>query len=231
MIIGGLFIGHGTQKLFGWFGGTGPDATGEGFEKMGLRPAGGTRSRPASLGPALGIEMGRRETERATATPVAARDQHEHPAARLNGPALAPRPKHRHAGGVRRAPLLVLAGLFVAADVALDRLLADRSGTLHHPRPLLVMLPALVLIAVLWHVRDQLGSLGRAGVAMCATGGAANVACTITDRAGVSDYIRFQISHYLIVVNAADVLIAIGLGLVIISTLAAYTHRLRRAAA
>jgi putative oxidoreductase len=38
VVIGSLFIGHGTQKLFGWFGGTGPDATGEGFEKMGLRP-------------------------------------------------------------------------------------------------------------------------------------------------------------------------------------------------
>ncbi len=26
--VGGLFIGHGTQKLFGWFGGHGLDATG-----------------------------------------------------------------------------------------------------------------------------------------------------------------------------------------------------------
>jgi putative oxidoreductase len=30
VIVGGLFIGHGTQKLFGWFGGPGP----EGFEKV-----------------------------------------------------------------------------------------------------------------------------------------------------------------------------------------------------
>lgn len=37
-LVGGLFIGHGTQKLFGWFGGHGPDATGEAFESMGLRP-------------------------------------------------------------------------------------------------------------------------------------------------------------------------------------------------
>ncbi|HST43236.1 MAG TPA: DoxX family protein [Conexibacter sp.] len=36
--IGGLFIGHGTQKLFGWFGGHGPDATGQAFEGMGLAP-------------------------------------------------------------------------------------------------------------------------------------------------------------------------------------------------
>jgi putative oxidoreductase len=37
-IIGPLFIGHGTQKLFGWFGGHGPEATGGAFEGMGLKP-------------------------------------------------------------------------------------------------------------------------------------------------------------------------------------------------
>lgn len=36
--IGGLMIGHGTQKLFGWFGGHGPDATGQAFESMSLGP-------------------------------------------------------------------------------------------------------------------------------------------------------------------------------------------------
>lgn len=37
--VGGLFVGHGTQKLFGWFGGDGPEATGGFFqEKLGLRP-------------------------------------------------------------------------------------------------------------------------------------------------------------------------------------------------
>ncbi len=36
--IGLLFIGHGTQKLFGWFGGNGPRGTGETMEKLGLRP-------------------------------------------------------------------------------------------------------------------------------------------------------------------------------------------------
>jgi putative oxidoreductase len=37
-VIGGYFIGHGTQKLFGWFGGHGPEGTGQFFEGLGLRP-------------------------------------------------------------------------------------------------------------------------------------------------------------------------------------------------
>ena len=38
-IVGGLFFGHGTQKLFGWFGGHGLDATGQFFENtLGLTP-------------------------------------------------------------------------------------------------------------------------------------------------------------------------------------------------
>jgi putative oxidoreductase len=36
--IGLLFVGHGTQKLFGWFGGGGPEGTAQFFEKIGLRP-------------------------------------------------------------------------------------------------------------------------------------------------------------------------------------------------
>jgi putative oxidoreductase len=37
-VVGPLFVGHGTQKLFGWFGGYGPDGTGGYFESLGLRP-------------------------------------------------------------------------------------------------------------------------------------------------------------------------------------------------
>ncbi|HEY6017429.1 MAG TPA: DoxX family protein [Gaiellaceae bacterium] len=36
--IGSLMVGHGTQKLFGWFGGGGPEGTGQFFEQVGLRP-------------------------------------------------------------------------------------------------------------------------------------------------------------------------------------------------
>ena len=36
--VGGFFIGHGAQKLFGWFGGHGLEGTGQFFEQLGLRP-------------------------------------------------------------------------------------------------------------------------------------------------------------------------------------------------
>jgi putative oxidoreductase len=39
VVIGGLFIGHGTQKLFGWFDGPGMDGMTAGMEGMGMHPA------------------------------------------------------------------------------------------------------------------------------------------------------------------------------------------------
>jgi putative oxidoreductase len=36
--VGGFFVGHGTQKLFGWFGGPGLTATADHFDGMGLKP-------------------------------------------------------------------------------------------------------------------------------------------------------------------------------------------------
>jgi putative oxidoreductase len=38
LVVGGYFVGHGTQKLFGWFGGHGLEGTGQFFENLGLRP-------------------------------------------------------------------------------------------------------------------------------------------------------------------------------------------------
>lgn len=38
LFIGGMFIGHGTQKLFGWFGGPGIDGTTGMMEKLELAP-------------------------------------------------------------------------------------------------------------------------------------------------------------------------------------------------
>jgi putative oxidoreductase len=38
VLVGALFVGHGTQKLFGSFEGPGLKATAEGFDQMGMRP-------------------------------------------------------------------------------------------------------------------------------------------------------------------------------------------------
>jgi putative oxidoreductase len=38
-VIGALFVGHGTQKLFGWFGGPGLEGVKGMMENLGLRPA------------------------------------------------------------------------------------------------------------------------------------------------------------------------------------------------
>jgi putative oxidoreductase len=39
LVAGGLLAGHGAQKLFGWFGGDGPEGTGQFFESgLGLAP-------------------------------------------------------------------------------------------------------------------------------------------------------------------------------------------------
>lgn len=38
IVIGLTFVGHGAQKLFGWFGGYGPKGTGGWMESIGIRP-------------------------------------------------------------------------------------------------------------------------------------------------------------------------------------------------
>lgn len=38
LVIGLLFIGHGAQKLFSWFGGYGPKGTGGWMESVGIKP-------------------------------------------------------------------------------------------------------------------------------------------------------------------------------------------------
>ena len=67
-VIGPLFIGHGTQKLFGWFGGHGLERTAGFFEQgVGLRP-GKRHATAAGLSEALGgalLTLG-------AATPIAA---------------------------------------------------------------------------------------------------------------------------------------------------------------
>ena len=53
LVIGPLFVCHGTQKLFGWFGGHGLEGTGAFFEKLGLRP-GKRQAAAAGTAEALG---------------------------------------------------------------------------------------------------------------------------------------------------------------------------------
>ena len=42
LLLGGLFFGHGAQKLFGWFGGYGPEGTGGFSSRSGSSPAAST---------------------------------------------------------------------------------------------------------------------------------------------------------------------------------------------
>ncbi len=52
-VVGPLFVGHGTQKLFGWFGGYGVEGTAGYFESLGLRP-GKVHARAAGAAEAAG---------------------------------------------------------------------------------------------------------------------------------------------------------------------------------
>ena len=53
IVVGAFFIGHGTQKLFGWFGGHGLTGTGQFFESLGMRP-GALHARAAGFAEAGG---------------------------------------------------------------------------------------------------------------------------------------------------------------------------------
>jgi putative oxidoreductase len=53
LVFGLLLVGHGTQKLFGWFGGHGVAGTGGWFDSVGFRP-GKAMAVVAGLGEAVG---------------------------------------------------------------------------------------------------------------------------------------------------------------------------------
>lgn len=59
--LGGVLVAHGSQKLFGWFGGGGIEGTSQGMDAMGFRPAktsavlAGLGEAGAGLGLALGL--------------------------------------------------------------------------------------------------------------------------------------------------------------------------------
>jgi putative oxidoreductase len=66
-IIGGLFVGHGTQKLFGWFGGPGVKGTAGFMEALEMRPA-----KPNALAAGVSETIGGTLLALGLATPLAA---------------------------------------------------------------------------------------------------------------------------------------------------------------
>jgi putative oxidoreductase len=67
VVVGALFVGHGAQKLFGWFGGHGPDGTAAFFESTGM-----TRGRQLALIAGLSELIGGLLFALGLATPLAA---------------------------------------------------------------------------------------------------------------------------------------------------------------
>jgi putative oxidoreductase len=66
-VIGGLFVGHGTQKLFGWFGGPGLEGTQAMMDSLGMRPA-----KPNAIAAGLAETAGGALLVAGAATPIAA---------------------------------------------------------------------------------------------------------------------------------------------------------------
>jgi putative oxidoreductase len=67
LVIGGLFVGHGTQKLFGWFGGPGLEGTEQMMGALDLRPA-----RPNAVAAGVSETAGGALLMIGAATPIAA---------------------------------------------------------------------------------------------------------------------------------------------------------------
>jgi putative oxidoreductase len=67
VVIGGLFVGHGTQKLMGWFGGPGLDGTEQMMAAIGMRP-----TRPNAIAAGVSETAGGTLLALGAATPLAA---------------------------------------------------------------------------------------------------------------------------------------------------------------
>jgi putative oxidoreductase len=149
LVIGGLFIGHGTQKLFGWFGGPGLDGTAQMFDRLGMRP--GRRNAEAAgiaeAGGGAAIAAG-------FATPVAA--------AALTGTMLtAIKRVHWNAGpwvsnGGYEYNLVLIAALLTLVEIGPGRLSLDAALGTERCGPRWALLAAL------------LGIVGAAGVQLAA---------------------------------------------------------------
>jgi putative oxidoreductase len=127
-LAGALFVGHGTQKLLGWFGGHGLEGTGQFMESLGLRPgkANAALAGTAEAGGGLLLALG-------LATPLAAATLTGVMATAIrsihakNGPWVTEGGWEYTATVVAALAALVEAG---PGDLSLDRLLGiERKGT------------------------------------------------------------------------------------------------------
>jgi putative oxidoreductase len=128
IVLGALFVGHGTQKLFGWFGGSGLDVTGQTFEKLGLRPG-----RPAAIAAGLSEAGGGALLASGLATPLAAAAISGTMITAIRSVHLAKGPWVTN-GGYEYNLLILLALLAITEDdsgpaVAIGQLLAGAAGT------------------------------------------------------------------------------------------------------
>ena len=86
-VVGALFVGHGAQKLFGWFGGHGPEATGQFFENVGMRPGRRNADRSGHIRGCRRSAAGRRPVHPVGGSGADGRDDHRNPSGpRRQGP-------------------------------------------------------------------------------------------------------------------------------------------------
>ncbi|MFI0944242.1 DoxX family protein [Streptomyces sp. NPDC021020] len=120
---GGTLLAHGSQKLLGWFGGSGLDATADVMEKMGFRPG-----RESALAAGLGEAGGGALLALGLATPVAGAAAAGAMAGAVS--VHAPAGFFAHQGGFEYPAFLgfVAAGLGLAGPgcLSLDALTGDR---------------------------------------------------------------------------------------------------------
>jgi len=132
-VIGVLFFGHGAQKLFGWFGGHGPEATGQFFESLGLRPGRkhATAAGAAEAGGGAALALGL-FTPAAAATLIGVMSQAIRTVHLKNGPWVS--------DGGYEYNLALIATLVALADVGPGDLSLDRALGIDASGPLVAML-------------------------------------------------------------------------------------------
>jgi len=65
LVVGGLFIGHGTQKLYGWFGGPGPAGTEQMMQGLNMHPPRRNALAAGATASTATVELGHRNAQQA----------------------------------------------------------------------------------------------------------------------------------------------------------------------